>query len=358
MKSQKEKVAPPFFSIVLPVYNVEKYLNRCIESIEHQSFNDYEIILVDDGSKDQSYEICENWGKSDSRIKVIHKENAGLGYARNTGLEAATGKYIFFIDSDDYILPHTLDNVYKRIKEEKADAVFFGFSRVDKNGKCVFQLKPNPEKTYYSNFEEIKNVLLAEFIARDPRTGISRSLRISAWNCCISLDFLRENNIKFVSEREYISEDIYFYIELFAKLQSVSIICDVFYCYCQNEGSVTFSYKPDRFLKLKTFYQKITSMANELGYTGEVQLRLQESFIASTMACLKMEAANTRKIGIRKSYYLVKKIGNDPYFCQTVEKYPLEKYEATWKFFAYCIRKQHFILLYIILLLGYVVKGI
>lgn len=358
MRNEKKQSKNPFFSIVLPIYNVEKYLNRCIESIEHQNFSDYEIILVDDGSEDKCYELCENWRKKDVRIKVIHKENAGLGFARNTGLEAATGKYIFFIDSDDYILPYTLKNIYKRIKEEKIDAVFFGFNRIDKNGKCVFKLKPSPEKTYYSDPEEIKNVLFPEFIARDPRTGISRNLRISAWNCCINLEFLRNNNIKFVSEREYISEDIYFYIELFAKLQRVIIISDVFYCYCQNEGSLTFSYKHDRFMKLKDFYQKVTSLSNELGYTGEVQLRLQESFIASVMACLKMETANSKSAGIRKSYYSVKRIANSSYFCQAIKKYPLENYEATWKIFAYCINNRHFIVLYIILLLRYLVKGI
>lgn len=99
-------------SVVLPIYNVEKYLNRCVKSVVNQSYKSLEIILVDDGSPDNCPTLCEDWAKKDSRIKVVHKENAGLGYARNTGIENATGEYICFFDSDDYI---ALDAIEKHI---------------------------------------------------------------------------------------------------------------------------------------------------------------------------------------------------------------------------------------------------
>ncbi len=102
--------------------------------------------------------------------------------------------------------------------------MFFGFERIDKNGKSVLQLKPCPEKCLYTDKSEIMNQLLPDFIARNPYTGISRNLRISAWNCCLNREFLIKNELKFVSERDYISEDVYFYIELFACLQKVSIM--------------------------------------------------------------------------------------------------------------------------------------
>lgn len=90
-------------SIILPVYNTEKYLERCINSIVNQSYNDLEIIIIDDGSTDGSARICDEWREKDSRIKVIHKQNEGVSVARNTGLEISKGDFIFFIDSDDYI---------------------------------------------------------------------------------------------------------------------------------------------------------------------------------------------------------------------------------------------------------------
>ena len=99
-------------SIVLPIYNVEKYLDRCIESVINQTYRNLEILLVDDGSPDDCPQKCEEWAKKDGRIKVIHKANAGLGYARNTGIENASGEYICFFDSDDYIDPSTIEKAY------------------------------------------------------------------------------------------------------------------------------------------------------------------------------------------------------------------------------------------------------
>ena len=90
-------------TVVIPIYNVEKYLNRCIESVIGQTYENLEIILVDDESPDNCPQICEDWKNRDNRIKVVHKKNAGLGYARNTGIDCATGEYICFVDSDDFV---------------------------------------------------------------------------------------------------------------------------------------------------------------------------------------------------------------------------------------------------------------
>lgn len=356
MKTEKSET--PFFSMILPVYNVEKYLNRCVNSILAQDYNDYEIILVDDGSTDSCGHLCDEWTKKDSRIRTIHKENAGLGYARNTGLYAAQGKYVFFLDSDDYVRPGMLSKVWKVIQTDKSEAVFFGFERIDKNGKSVLQLRPCPEKHLYTDKAEIMNQLLPDFLARDPYTGVSRNLRISAWNCCLNRNFLKTNKLRFVSEREHISEDIYFYIDMFACLQRVSLIDDIFYCYCQNVGSLTFSYKKNRYERLKQFYQEVDEKANTLNYNGQVQLRLNESFIASVMGCLKMEVANCKNVGIRESYQRLKSISSDEYLYQAVKSYPLDKYEKTWKIFAWGITSKKYKLLYLILLLRYSTRGI
>ena len=99
-------------SIIVPIYNVEKYLDRCIQSLLHQTLKDIEIILVDDGSPDRCSQMCDEYAKIDSRIKVIHKKNAGLGYARNSGIEIASGEYIAFVDSDDYVDVKTYESYY------------------------------------------------------------------------------------------------------------------------------------------------------------------------------------------------------------------------------------------------------
>ena len=122
-------------SIVLPIYNVEKYLDRCIESVVRQTYKKIEIILVDDGSPDSCPQKCDDWAKRDGRIKVVHKKNAGLGYARNTGIENATGEYICFFDSDDYIALDTIEKAYNLATKEESDMVIFGFCYVRANGE-------------------------------------------------------------------------------------------------------------------------------------------------------------------------------------------------------------------------------
>lgn len=114
-------------SIIVPIYNVEEYLNRCIRSIIRQTYENLEIILVDDGSTDNCFSICQDWGKKDSRIKVIHQKNGGLSAARNTGIDVATGQYIMFLDSDDYLSPYCIETMVDLIQVDNADVVIGNF---------------------------------------------------------------------------------------------------------------------------------------------------------------------------------------------------------------------------------------
>lgn len=143
----------PEISIIVPVYNTEKYLDRCIRSITEQTFSDFELILIDDGSKDNSGFICDEWEKKDSRIKVIHQKNAGAGAARNAGLRVAKGEYIGFVDSDDWIEPQMYEVMYNAIEKYSADVGMCNissrteFSMHDSydNRKFPFELKNQEE---------------------------------------------------------------------------------------------------------------------------------------------------------------------------------------------------------------------
>lgn len=115
----------PKVSVVIPVYNVEKYLEECVDSVLNQSFSDYEIILVDDGSTDNGGKICDEYALENNRVTVIHQKNAGLSAARNTGLANAKGEYIYFLDSDDYIEKHSLEHLYNIAIKDNSDVVFF-----------------------------------------------------------------------------------------------------------------------------------------------------------------------------------------------------------------------------------------
>ena len=351
-------MAAPFFSVIVPVYNVEKYLDRCIESILAQDFPDFELILVDDGARDRCPQMCDAWAAKDSRIRVIHKENAGLGMARNSGLEQAEGAYVLFVDSDDYIRQGLFSACKRKIVETEADAVFFGLSRLDEKGNALVTLKPNPAEMVMDSPNRIKNELLADFIARNPHSGRKSNLRVSVCCSCLKKETVESNHLRFVSERQYISEDLYFFIELFNYLNKVTILDDWYYCYCQNHGSLTFSYKADRFERLEQFYKAADSLANGYGYDGEVQLRLKESFIANTLGCLKMEAGNTNKAGILKTYKRIRHISSNRLLHEAFSVYPSVYFKTTWKIIKWCVLNNHFLIVYGCLLAQYIRRGV
>ena len=123
----------PLISVIIPVYNVEKYLKKCIDSVINQTYTNLEIILVSDTSPDNCEKICDDYAEKDSRIKVIHKEKNGLSAARNAGIDIASGKYIGFVDSDDYIALDMYELLYKNILKENADISACGLKRTSLN---------------------------------------------------------------------------------------------------------------------------------------------------------------------------------------------------------------------------------
>lgn len=130
-------------SIIIPVYNVEAYLGQCIETVLRQTYPELEILLIDDGSKDSSGKICDNYAENDQRIIVIHKENGGLSDARNAGIDRATGKYLAFIDSDDYVHPQYIELLYRTITASDSDMAICGFREVAEQEKVEYQFIPD-----------------------------------------------------------------------------------------------------------------------------------------------------------------------------------------------------------------------
>lgn len=273
-------------SIVLPIYNVEKYLNRCIKSVVNQSYRNLEIILVDDGSPDQCPQLCEEWAKKDNRIKVVHKENAGLGMARNTGIESANGEYICFFDSDDYVALDVIEKAYVQIKKYHAELVLFGFCNVNSDGKTKKCTVPQTEKEFYDG-ASVQTYVLPNLIAPDPVTGEKTNLWMSACACMYSMKAIQRENWRFVSERQYISEDVYSLLYLYKNVQSVAILSDALYFYCENGVSLTHVYRKDRYDKNKYCYDACQEVCRELGYNQDVKDRLAFQYLANIIGALK-----------------------------------------------------------------------
>lgn len=268
-------------SVVIPVYRTEKYLNCCVESVVNQTFRDLEILLVDDGSPDGCPELCEKWAERDKRVRVIHKKNEGLGMARNTGMDAAAGEYICFLDSDDYLAPETIACAVSR----QAELVVYGFRRVGEDGRELSRRVPAAAE--FRDGEVVKTFLPKLLSGED-------GLQASACWALFSMALVRRAAWRFPSEREVISEDTYALLELLGHVKSVAVVDEAFYSYRQNAASLTHAYREDRFERTKTFYEKCLALCRERGYPEEAAAGCREPFLANTIAAMKQERDGQR----------------------------------------------------------------
>lgn len=281
----------PVVSVVIPIYNVEKYLDRCITSVVSQTYTNLEIILVDDGSPDGCPAMCDAWAQKDARIKVVHKKNAGLGFARNTGIEHATGRYICFFDSDDYVEPNTIEVCCRKAQEAGADIVCFGNDTVLQDGRVVGRRIPTPPKAEFSG-EEIRNLVMPYALWYNPDTGEDWNFSLSAWSALFSLDRIRESGFRFVSEREIISEDIYSVLDYYQYVRKAVILPDIFYHYVTNPISLSRSYRTDRYDKVKYMAHRLTELSHDMGCAKILEKRLAGIFLGLTIGILKQVAVS------------------------------------------------------------------
>lgn len=277
-------------SVVVPIYNVEKYLDRCIASIVDQTYRNLEIILVDDGSPDNCPRICDAWAQKDARIRVIHKHNQGLGMARNTGIEHATGDYICFFDSDDYVDHETVEKAYKTAQRTRSDIVVFGMKHVNEDGEVTLYRAPQTPKETFCG-KEVQEVFLPDLIDNSHRDVQVQNLLLSACSCLFSMDLIKKTKWRFVSERELISEDCYSLIWLYKHVQCVAVISEGLYYYQVNQKSLTHTFKHDRHIKNRHFYVQCSRMAEEQGMGEEVLRSIAALYLGFTIAALKHLAA-------------------------------------------------------------------
>lgn len=332
-------------SIVVPIYKTEKYLEQCIKSIVNQTYQNLEIILVDDGSPDACPQICDAWAEKDHRIRVIHKENGGLSSARNAGIDIAAGEYICFFDSDDFIAPHAIEHSYSAAKMACADVAVFGFSSVDNDGKKLKEYIPKPEKLIYEG-EEIQTVFLPELLGADPQTGKVSELRMSAWLCFCSTKLMKTCGRIFQSEKEIISEDVFFMLELYRHVNKAVVLQESLYFYRDNQLSISRSYRPDRYQKIKIFYRRCLELCAECGYTEKVIQRCTEPFISFTVAALKQEVMYHKTM--KASLSRVQMIVDDDVLQQVLQEKKKDKTGFMRRILFWTMRNKMYRLCYIL----------
>ena len=224
----------PKVSIIIPIYNVEKYVEQCIKSVVEQTLGDIEIICIDDCSTDNSISIVESYANHDSRIKIIrHEVNKGLGIARNTGINSSSGDYIFFLDSDDYILPDTLEKLYTKIRTVHSDIVTI-------RAKAF----PDEDLEEIKNRAEISNQWLDKFVADkyyvtlDNYIETTEKLNCTVWGKLYSKDFIQNNHLRFI-EKKIMHEDNGFWLKVCSCFPVITYMEDLGLMYRIRRGAIT-----------------------------------------------------------------------------------------------------------------------
>lgn len=221
-----------FFSVIVPVYKVEEYLPSCIESVLGQTFSDFELILVDDGSPDSCPEICEMYAKKDNRIKVIHKPNGGLASARRAGIKVANGDYVYNLDSDDLIENDTLEYAYKKIKETDCEIVSFAY-RWMKNGKTVNVTNDCIDEGFYDT-NKIEKYIYPKLLMDKDMNHISYYLSGKA----VKRELITPHQLG-VSETISLGEDFCCVVPCYLHAKSVYISKKTAYLYNVRENSIS-----------------------------------------------------------------------------------------------------------------------
>lgn len=281
-------------SIIVPVYKVEKYLEKCVNSILKQTYTNLEIILVDDGSPDKCGQLCDELAKTDDRIKVFHKENGGLSDARNYGVERANGEYIGFVDSDDYIHECMYEELYKAIKKSGTSIAECGVTRVYKN-----TLRPHYEGEDYFLVLD-REGYLKEYLENKRLYG-------SAWCKLIHRDLAKK--IKFPTGKIY--EDAFYTLELLKTVDKYTLISGNYYYYYIRENSITtrsFSSKNMDYIEIMNEIEDYT-LANFPIFKEQLLVRLTFAYISIFNQLLEVD--NYKR---KSEYKILKNKLKDNYF--------------------------------------------
>lgn len=321
-------------SIIIPVYNASKFLEKCLDSVINQTFKNLQIILIDDGSVDKSGDICDFYSKKDSRIEVIHQKNQGLSKARNVGLSIAKGEYITFIDSDDYIELDTYSTVDKAIKENKyPDLIFFREKSVNINGKTIYINGEKPtEKIIKVDKAFAEQRIIGELI-----NGVCDKV------------FKAEiiNGISFEVGKMY-GEDFRFNLEMLQRVKEVVYIDQIKYSYVMNPNSVTHkAFNPNSFDQIY-FKDSIVDIVKK-NFPKYVIVSEKRAFLARLHICRPIFYENLEKIYkekideysryMQENYSLIK---NELNFKDNLEYFLYKNFKILYKIFltfVYKLRK-------------------
>ncbi|MFZ5986464.1 MAG: glycosyltransferase family 2 protein [Bacillota bacterium] len=291
-------------SVIIPIYNVRNYLERTLQVVIDQKLKDIEIILINDGSTDGSEMICDQYAKNDTRVKVIHQKNCGVSYSRNRALDMANGKYVFFMDADDYIEEEMLLNLYELGEKNNSDLVICGFYfesnylsrdkqlRIDKY--CV-----NFPDSIYPSKEEFKKDFVQLW---------DKHLLYNVWNKLYRLDLIRQKSITF--PKFNFGEDFEFNKSYLKECEKICITSNCYYHYIrEREGSSTTKHIADLFNIRIREHENLIKYFEEFGVVSpDAEEFLARRYIERAIGCIENLFNNNPEMALIEKYAEVKRI--------------------------------------------------
>lgn len=333
-------------SVVIPVYNAEKFLVRCLDSIIRQNFKDIEIILVNDGSNDNSLRICNEYSKKDKRIIVIDKINEGPSIARNKGVLNAKGEYIMFVDSDDWIESNMIANMHKKITEEKSDICISNYYRnySDKEIECNLNFDE-----ININKNEIKEKLIFQLIGRESFGSIDQILGFGApWGKLFSINILMKYKILF-NEELLIGEDLLFNIEALSKANTVTIDKNNYYHYWDNELSIMRRYKKNYWEIYRKLIKSIEKFIEKNNFTNDIGERFNIMKIEAVIRSIRNECSDKNEKNLFAKVKYINSICSDKIVKSTIENINYNEISFKRKLILELIKNKFSLILYICL---------
>lgn len=304
-------------SIIVPVYNSQKYLEACLESLIQQSYENYEVILVNDGSTDNSLDICSHFSDKSEKVIVINQENSGVSCARNKGLEKATGEYVMFVDADDWIDTKMLSQLSKQVRETEANFVMCNFIRE----------YPTKSELVWSGFnsttilknQEIEEQLILGFIEKKEReTNHVLAPFKAPWGKLFDLDIIKKHHLKF-DDQLVIGEDFLFNLQFLKHCEKALIVDDFYYHYLINEESIMMKYKEECWSNIYSrTLQKIESFLKENGYDNVSSQQFAQLVIKYYIICLDNELRFENQNTLQKQIQHIKEMCHSTYVVESL----------------------------------------
>ena len=318
-------------SIIIPCYNVENFVQNCTESIVMQQGFDFEMIMINDGSKDNTLHVLENLAEKDFRIKVINQQNQGLSGARNTGIENATGEYIMFVDADDTLEPEALKTIADFFQEE--DLFCFSYNRVF--GTKKLPRKFNLQGKFPARFIQRRIVGLIDTELSDPS---QTDALVTAWGKIYKTEIIRKNQIQFTDTKEIGTEDALFNIQYFEHAQTTQVLDMPLYNYVKiNADSLTKLHKPNLFGQWKNLYAKISEIIH--AKDAEFRKALNNRIALSIIGLALNETFSEKPFSSKRQK--ISEILHDDLYQKAYQNLDMKYFPLHWKVFFYAAKYKY-----------------